>query len=69
MNINARDPTLTLVESHEPKGQPRKGDRSSERYGADGVDVPIKYVLTEVCAPDDGSSGRRVLVARGRCGS
>ena len=82
ININGRDTALMLVNFREPKGEAKKGDRSSYRYRGEGVEVGIKFIVSGVCAPDDESCevihydatitsrpAKRVLVSQGLCGS
>ena len=84
VNLDGRDTKLNLVRSREPKGEIRKGDRSTHWYMADAIAVRVDYVVTGLCPPDDESceviyyratvvvgnrSVKQTLTARGICGS
>jgi hypothetical protein len=84
VHVDGRDRALLLIGSDEPKGELKKGRRSLYRYRGDGVEVVVRYVVTQVCAPDDEScevvnydavvtvstrSGTSTVQAHGVCGS
>lgn len=85
MNINGRDSDLKLLRSQPRRDpEPAIGGRSSFWYGAGPVKVRVDYVVTGLCPPDSEScevvyyravitvtrgSARRVIVARGLCGT
>jgi hypothetical protein len=84
MNIDGKDTRLKPVSHREPKGDPRKGDRSTWNYAAKGTSVRVDFVATEVCSPNvedcEATSydatitvirapGRQVVKVKGGCGS
>jgi len=56
MNINGQDIKLRLVDYKEPKGEPKKGNRSTWTY-TDGktIKAQVDYVITGFCDPKDES--------------
>ena len=84
MNIDGKDTNLKLVSRREPKGDPKKGDRSTWNYSAKGTTVRVDFVVTGVCDPNDEScevtyydvtiavtrgNDKQVVKAKGLCGS
>jgi hypothetical protein len=84
MNIDGKDRMLKLVSHREPKGAPRKGDRSTWNYADKETKVRIDFVVTRVCDPNDEScevtwydatitvtrkNGKGVVNVKGVCGS
>ena len=81
MNIGGQDTVLQFVDTTRD-GKGTVGERSMDHYRGEGVDVVVRYVLTEVCK-DKGCevayydatltvhtpSGKRVVRAHGLCGS
>ena len=84
INIDGKDIELKLINRREPKGGPKKGDRSTWNYAAKNVSARVDYVVTRVCDPNDEAcevtwydatiavaSGKRKRVVKvtGICGS
>ena len=84
MNIDGKDTKLKPVSHREPKGDSKKGDRSTWNYAAKGTKVRVDFVVAGVCAPNDEGcesasydatitvirgSGKQVVKAKGECGS
>jgi len=84
MNIDGKDTGLNPVSHREPKGGPRKGDRSTANYAAKGTKVRVDFVVAGVCAPNDEGCesasyyatitvihglGKQVVKVKGDCGS
>jgi hypothetical protein len=84
MNIDGKDTNLKLVRRREPKGDPKKGDRSTWNYSAKGTTVRVDFLVTGVCDPNDEScevtyydatiavtrgNDKQVVKANGLCGS
>ena len=54
MNIDGKDIRLRPVSHKEPKGEPKKGDKSVSIYtDGNAINVRIDYVLTEPCNPKE----------------
>jgi hypothetical protein len=84
VNLDGHDTKLKLVRSKEPKGETRKGVRSSYWYKGGVIVFRVDYIVTGVCPADDESceavhydanivvanrSVKQALTAQGICGS
>jgi hypothetical protein len=84
MNLDGRDTKLKPVSHREPKGDPRKGDRSTWSYAARGTSVRVDFVVTKACGPNDEGCeawsndatitvirgpDKQVVEAKGMCGT
>jgi len=53
INIEGKDTKLKLVSRQEPKGEPKRGDRSKWIYAGNETKVQVDFVVTGGCDPND----------------
>jgi hypothetical protein len=83
INVDGKDLKLKPVSHREPKGEPKKGDRSTFNYAGKETAVRVDFVATEVCSPNDEGCeatsydatitvirglARQVVKVKGMCG-